>query len=76
MYNNATFKPMIIAIAAAGLVAGLAVFFTSVAPVAKAEAAVKTVLPQPVSKVIAFLCSQQGRGVRRELGRTTIGVVN
>ena len=43
-------KPIICAIAAAGLVAGLAVFFTSVAPEAKAEIAVKNGSNQPSCK--------------------------
>ena len=49
MYK-ATIKPIICAIAAAGLVAGLAVFFTSVAPEAKAEVVVKDGVHQPSAK--------------------------
>ena len=49
MYT-AAIKPMIGAIATAGLVASLAVFFTSVAPEAKAETAVKDGVHQPSAK--------------------------
>ena len=50
MYK-ATIKPIIGAIAAAGMVGGLAVIFTSVAPEAKAaDAAVKDGVHQPSAK--------------------------
>ena len=49
MYT-AAIKPIIGAIAAAGLVAGVAVFLTSVAPEAKAEAALKDGVHQPSAK--------------------------
>lgn len=49
MYT-AAIKPMIGAIAAASLIASLAVFFTSVAPEAKAESVLKNAIHQSGAK--------------------------
>jgi hypothetical protein len=57
----------IAAIAAAALVAGLAVFFTSAVPQARAESRVEGALPQPLAKsdrlpvlVTGAACSSRG----------------
>jgi hypothetical protein len=48
--HNAAIKPIIGAVAAATLIAGVAVFFTSIAPDAKAEAALNDGVHQPGAK--------------------------